>query len=100
MGVALRGLGYTVCDAPAGARLDGGDVLFTGAELFVGLSSRSNARGAEALAAAFPGVPVTAVPLSAALAGARTRRSSAGGSGACDGGGCGSGGRGGSGAWL
>jgi dimethylargininase len=73
VGAALRALGYAVRDAPAGARLDGGDVLFTGAELFVGLSARSNARGAEALAAAFPGVPVTAVPLSAALAGAHGR---------------------------
>ncbi|XP_051788737.1 N(G),N(G)-dimethylarginine dimethylaminohydrolase 1 isoform X3 [Erpetoichthys calabaricus] len=35
------------------ATLDGGDVLFTGREFFVGLSKRTNQRGAEILADAF-----------------------------------------------
>ncbi|XP_066529461.1 N(G),N(G)-dimethylarginine dimethylaminohydrolase 1 isoform X2 [Hoplias malabaricus] len=35
------------------ATLDGGDVLFTGKEFFVGLSKRTNRRGAEILADAF-----------------------------------------------
>ncbi|KAF0307881.1 N(G),N(G)-dimethylarginine dimethylaminohydrolase 1 [Amphibalanus amphitrite] len=36
------------------ATLDGGDVLFTGREFFVGLSGRTNEAGAAAVAAAFP----------------------------------------------
>uniref|UniRef100_S4RRS1 Uncharacterized protein n=1 Tax=Petromyzon marinus TaxID=7757 RepID=S4RRS1_PETMA len=35
------------------ACLDGGDVLFTGREFFVGLSKRTNQRGAEILADTF-----------------------------------------------
>ncbi|CAH6777160.1 Ddah1 [Phodopus roborovskii] len=35
------------------ATLDGGDVLFTGREFFVGLSKRTNQRGAEILADTF-----------------------------------------------
>jgi dimethylargininase len=44
------------------AKLDGGDVIFTGKELLCGLSKRTNRAGLNALAAAFPGfrvVPVT-----------------------------------------
>ena len=73
VGAALLGLGYDVRVAPAGANVDGGDVLFTGAELFVGLSSRTNAAGAAALQACFPAVPVTVVPLSAAARGEHGR---------------------------
>jgi N-dimethylarginine dimethylaminohydrolase len=36
-------------------KLDGGDVLFTGREILVGLSSRTNLAGVEAVRAAFPG---------------------------------------------
>jgi dimethylargininase len=36
-------------------KLDGGDVLFTGREILVGLSSRTNQAGVEAVEAAFPG---------------------------------------------
>ncbi|CAG2101091.1 unnamed protein product [Medioppia subpectinata] len=43
------------------ATLDGGDVLFTGRELFVGLSQRTNESGARAVAAAFPEYPVTPI---------------------------------------
>lgn len=43
------------------ATLDGGDVLFTGREFFVGLSGRSNEGGARALASAFPEFPVTPI---------------------------------------
>ena len=39
------------------ATIDGGDVLFTGEEIFVGLSQRTNYRGANALAKAFPEYP-------------------------------------------
>jgi dimethylargininase len=51
------------------ARLDGGDVLRIGDRLFVGLSARSNAEGAAALAAvaALDGLTVTTVPLRAGL---------------------------------
>jgi dimethylargininase len=64
VGEALRAAGLNVVrlDAP-GATLDGGDVLFTGREFFVGLSSRTNSLGVEAVGRAFPGVRVTAVPL-------------------------------------
>ncbi|KAG0726068.1 N(G),N(G)-dimethylarginine dimethylaminohydrolase 1 [Chionoecetes opilio] len=47
------------------ATLDGGDVLFTGKEFFVGLSSRTNQAGACALASAFPEFHCT--PIKASL---------------------------------
>ena len=37
------------------ATLDGGDVLFTGKEILVGLSSRTNYAGFRAVQEAFPG---------------------------------------------
>ena len=43
------------------AQLDGGDVMFTGREIFVGLSARTNAAGFDCLAAAFPAYPAHAV---------------------------------------
>ncbi|XP_063237879.1 N(G),N(G)-dimethylarginine dimethylaminohydrolase 1 isoform X3 [Bacillus rossius redtenbacheri] len=43
------------------AKLDGGDVLFTGREFFVGLSEWTNEAGARAVAAAFPEFPCTPV---------------------------------------
>ncbi|XP_028855865.1 N(G),N(G)-dimethylarginine dimethylaminohydrolase 1 isoform X1 [Denticeps clupeoides] len=45
------------------ATLDGGDVLFTGREFFVGLSKRTNQRGAEILADAFKDYTVSTVPV-------------------------------------
>jgi dimethylargininase len=38
--------------------LEGGDVLFTGKEFFVGISEFTNEAGARAVAAAFPEFPV------------------------------------------
>lgn len=43
------------------ALLNGGDVLWTGREIFVGLSNDTNEAGARAVAAAFPEYPVTPV---------------------------------------
>lgn len=43
--------------ADPNAKLDGGDVLFTGKEFFVGLSPWTNESGAKAVAAAFPEYP-------------------------------------------
>lgn len=43
------------------ALLNGGDVLWTGREIFVGLSHETNEAGARAVAAAFPEYPVTPV---------------------------------------
>lgn len=45
------------------ARLDGGDVLFTGREFFVGISRRTNESGAKAVAEAFPEFPVTPISI-------------------------------------
>ncbi|XP_045147897.1 N(G),N(G)-dimethylarginine dimethylaminohydrolase 1 isoform X1 [Echinops telfairi] len=49
------------------ATLDGGDVLFTGREFFVGLSKRTNQRGAEILADTFKDYAVSTVPVANAL---------------------------------
>ncbi|KAJ8376395.1 hypothetical protein SKAU_G00069750 [Synaphobranchus kaupii] len=49
------------------ATLDGGDVLFTGREFFVGLSKRTNQRGAEILADAFKDYAVSTVPVQEGL---------------------------------
>ncbi|KAJ8277812.1 hypothetical protein GJAV_G00080360 [Gymnothorax javanicus] len=45
------------------ATMDGGDVLFTGREFFVGLSRRTNQRGAEILADVFKDYAVSTVPV-------------------------------------
>ena len=50
------GLKISVMEAPA--ELDGGDVLFTGKEFFVGLSSRTNQEGITTLQSTFPSYPV------------------------------------------
>jgi len=49
------------------AKLDGGDVIFTGKEILVGLSSRTNQDGVDAVSEAFPGFPVTGIPVSGPL---------------------------------
>lgn len=46
------------------AKLDGGDVLFTGREFFVGISDWSNEAGARAVAASFPEFPCTPIKVS------------------------------------
>jgi len=43
------------------AIVEGGDVLFTGREIFIGISSRTNMLGAQAVAKAFPEYPATIV---------------------------------------
>ncbi len=50
------------------AKLDGGDVLFTGREFFVGLSKWTNEGGAKAVAAAFPEYPCVPIKVSILLA--------------------------------
>ncbi|MCL4131614.1 UNVERIFIED_CONTAM: hypothetical protein GTU68_056616, partial [Idotea baltica] len=45
------------------ATLEGGDVLFTGKEFFVGLSGRTNEAGARAVAEAFPDFPCSPVKI-------------------------------------
>lgn len=45
------------------AKLDGGDVLFTGQEFFVGLSEWTNEGGARAVASAFPEYPCTPIKI-------------------------------------
>ncbi|XP_051869056.1 N(G),N(G)-dimethylarginine dimethylaminohydrolase 1 [Pristis pectinata] len=49
------------------ATLDGGDILFTGKEFFVGLSDRTNQRGAEILADVFKDYAVSKVSVTGAL---------------------------------
>jgi len=48
----------SVAETPEDATIDGGDVLFTGAEFFVGITKRTNYRGLETLAAVFEQFPV------------------------------------------
>lgn len=43
------------------AKLDGSDVIFTGKELFVGISKWTNEQGAKAVAECFPEYPCTAI---------------------------------------
>lgn len=45
------------------AVLDGGDVLFTGREFFVGLSERTNEEGARSVATTFPEYPCTPIKI-------------------------------------
>ncbi|XKL63579.1 hypothetical protein PGB90_005943 [Kerria lacca] len=49
--------------ADKSATLDGGDVLFTGKEFFVGVGKYSNEAGARAVAAAFPEYPCTPIKI-------------------------------------
>lgn len=62
----LRELGYEIVGMEAPATLEGGDVLRLGDEVFVGLSARTNAAGADALDA-FLGRPCTRVPIERCL---------------------------------
>ncbi|XP_038858741.1 N(G),N(G)-dimethylarginine dimethylaminohydrolase 1 isoform X3 [Salvelinus namaycush] len=64
----LKELGLNIVDmSDETATLDGGDVLFTGREFFVGLSKRTNQRGAEILADAFKDYAVSTVPVTDGL---------------------------------
>ena len=55
---ALEKLGLRIHEMSAPASLDGGDVLFTGREFFVGLSSRTNQEGITKLSEVFSKYPV------------------------------------------
>ncbi|ROL01487.1 N(G),N(G)-dimethylarginine dimethylaminohydrolase 1 [Anabarilius grahami] len=65
---ALTELGLNIVEmTDESATLDGGDVLFTGREFFVGLSKRTNQRGAEILADTFKDYAVSMVPVQGCL---------------------------------
>jgi dimethylargininase len=62
--VVDMGLGGSSTDtSDVTATLDGGDVLYTGRHMYVGLSSRTNAAGVQFLQEAFPHIRVIDVPL-------------------------------------
>lgn len=62
MKTTLQKLGLVrVVEMNQPALLDGGDVLFTGKEFLVGLSSRTNQAGLDSLAETFPSYPVTGI---------------------------------------
>lgn len=61
MKTTLESLGLKIVLMEEPALLDGGDVLFTGREFLVGLSTRTNQDGVEVLAKTFPSYPVTAI---------------------------------------
>ncbi|CAB1437510.1 unnamed protein product [Pleuronectes platessa] len=68
MKAALKALNLNIVEmTDETATLDGGDVLFTGQEFFVGLSKRTNQRGAEILADAFKDYAVSTVPVQQGL---------------------------------
>ncbi|KAJ7986325.1 hypothetical protein DPEC_G00338760 [Dallia pectoralis] len=65
---ALKELDLNIVEmSDENATLDGGDVLFTGREFFVGLSKRTNQRGAEILADAFKDYAVSTIPVTDGL---------------------------------
>lgn len=64
----LKGIGLAVLDInDESAIIDGGDVLFTGKEIFVGISKRTNHAGAAAVQEAFPGYKVHPIDVSGPL---------------------------------
>jgi dimethylargininase len=63
---ALRAEGIETVDVDASATIDGGDVLWTGSHLVVGLSRRTNEAGAKALERIF-GLPTWTVPVEGSL---------------------------------
>lgn len=63
MKTTLQQLGLKVVEMQEPAALDGGDVLFTGKEFLVGLSTRTNLAGVNCLAETFPNYPVTTIPV-------------------------------------
>lgn len=64
-----------VAETEESARLDGGDVLFTGHEFFVGMSARSNREGAALLERVFQ-LPVTPVDFAQSLPAGSAKASS------------------------
>lgn len=60
---ALEDLGIETSTMEGPAELDGGDVLFTGREFFVGLSKRTNNDGIDSLRKVFPSYPVHAIKI-------------------------------------
>jgi len=60
---ALENLGLEIMTMASPADMDGGDVLFTGKEFFVGLSKRTDKESAISLKEAFPMYPVHTVPI-------------------------------------
>ena len=68
-GRALELLGYRTVRITGDGRLDGGDVLRTGSQVYVGRGGRTNAEGVRQLRAALTplGARVTAVPMTKAL---------------------------------
>ncbi|ESO93153.1 hypothetical protein LOTGIDRAFT_119867 [Lottia gigantea] len=52
-----------MCNDKDDSTIDGGDVLFTGKEILVGLSKRTNAGGIKKIADTFPDYPVTSIPV-------------------------------------
>ncbi|XP_067845921.1 N(G),N(G)-dimethylarginine dimethylaminohydrolase 1 [Heptranchias perlo] len=64
----LEDLNFNVVEmTDEAATLDGGDILFTGREFFVGLSKRTNQRGAEILADVFKDYAVSKVSVTGTL---------------------------------
>ena len=64
----LKAAGLTVMEVlDEEATIDGGDVIFTGHEILVGQSKRTNRKGFEAVVEAFPGMTVVPVPVSGPL---------------------------------
>ena len=63
VGRALSALGTSLTVMNEPARCDGGDVLFTGYEIFVGISSRTNREAVQCLEEAFPSWTVHPVVL-------------------------------------
>lgn len=69
-----RELGLKITELSEGnAHLEGGDVLFTGKEIFVGIGIHSNEAGAQSVARAFPEYPTTVVRLSQGSAAGATQ---------------------------
>jgi len=64
---ALVAQGLKVVDMQGPGTLDGGDVLVTGHEIIVGLSSRTTEEGVRELAAAFVPIPVRSVSITKGL---------------------------------
>ncbi|GAQ89681.1 hypothetical protein KFL_005500040 [Klebsormidium nitens] len=63
----LQELGVQTTDTEPDATIDGGDVLQTRTHIFVGLSSRTNEAGVDALRKAFPDTPVVLLPVPSGL---------------------------------
>ncbi|EDV27542.1 N(G),N(G)-dimethylarginine dimethylaminohydrolase 1 [Trichoplax sp. H2] len=63
----LAELKLRIVEVEAPGTLDGGDVVFTGKEIFVGISNRTNIAGATAVARAFPDYQVSMIKIKGSL---------------------------------